>query len=54
MYIFYCQVTFQKLLRRSFDREYSQTMVTASRLEFPGLRKARNRQNGRPHGPFDA
>ena len=51
---FYLQVTLQRILRLAFDREYFQTTVTANCLEFPALRKARNRQNGRHHGQFDA
>jgi hypothetical protein len=40
LFFFYWQVTVQRILRRAFDREYFQTMVTAISLEFPALRKA--------------
>ena len=40
LFFFYWQVAVQRILRRAFDREYFQTMVTAIRLEFPALRKA--------------
>ena len=36
---FYFQVTCQKILRRPFEREYFQSIVSANRLEFPSLRK---------------
>ena len=40
LFFFYIQVTCQKILRRQFDREYFQSIVTANRLEFPSLRKS--------------
>ena len=49
LFFFYWQVTFQRILRRAFDREYFQTMVTANRLEFPALRKAFEE----PNAPVD-
>jgi len=39
MFFFYCQVTIQKILRRTFDHAYSQAIAAANRLEFPALRK---------------
>jgi hypothetical protein len=39
LFFFYFQVTCQKILRRQFDREYFQSIVSANRLEFPSLRK---------------
>jgi hypothetical protein len=38
--IFYFQMTCQKILRRKFDRQYSQPIVNANRLEFPAVQKA--------------
>jgi hypothetical protein len=49
LFFFYWQVTVQRILRRAFDREYFQTMVTAIRLEFPALRKAFEE----PNAPVD-
>ena len=40
LFFFYLQATAQRILRRAFDREYFQTIVTANHLEFPTLRKA--------------
>jgi len=40
LFFFYIQATCQKILRRQFDREYFQSIVTANRLEFPSLRKS--------------
>ena len=40
MFFFYFQVTCQKILRRQFDREYSQSIANATRLVFPSLRKS--------------
>ena len=40
MLFFYLQVACQKVLRRQFEREYSQFIVNANRLEFPYVRKA--------------
>ena len=40
LFLFYFQVTCQKILRRQFDREYFQAIVNANRLEFPSVRKA--------------
>jgi hypothetical protein len=39
LFFFYFQVTCQKILRRQFDREYFQSIVSANRLEFPSLQK---------------
>ena len=39
LFFFYFQVTCQRILRRQFDREYFQSIVSANRLEFPSLRK---------------
>jgi hypothetical protein len=40
MFFFYFQVTCQRILRRQFDREYSQSIANAIRLEFPSMRKS--------------
>ena len=40
MFFFYFQVTCEKILRRQFDREYSQSLATMIRLEFPSLQKS--------------
>ena len=40
LFFYYLQVACQKILRRHFAREYSQSIVNANRLEFPSLRKA--------------
>ena len=40
LFFFYWQTTIQKILRRAFDQAYYQTIVAASCLEFPALRKA--------------
>ena len=40
LFLFYFQVTCQKILRRQFDREYFQSIANANRLEFPSLRKS--------------
>jgi hypothetical protein len=40
LFLFYFQVTCQKILRRRFDREYFQSIANANRLEFPSLRKS--------------
>src|ERR1700689_3841651 len=49
LFFFYLQVTFQRILRFAFDREYFQTVVTANGMEFPALRKAFEE----PNGPVD-
>ena len=49
LFFFYWQVTVQRILRRAFDQEYFQTMVTTIRLEFPTLRKAFEE----PNAPVD-
>ena len=49
LFFFYLQVSLQRILRLSFDREYFQTVVTANCLEFPALRKAFEE----PNGPVD-
>ena len=38
-FLFYLQVTCQRLLRRQFDREYFLAIVNANRLEFPAVRR---------------
>jgi hypothetical protein len=40
MFFFYFQATCQKILRRQFEREYSQSIANATRLAFPSLRKS--------------
>ena len=40
MFFFYFQATCQKILRRQFDRAYFQSIVSATCLEFPSLRKS--------------
>jgi len=40
LFFYYLQVACQKILRRQFDREYSQSIANANRLEFPSLRKS--------------
>lgn len=40
LFFFYFQSTCQKILRRSFDQEYSRSIVNANRLEFPAVRKS--------------
>jgi hypothetical protein len=40
LFIFYIQVTCQKILRKKFDQEYAASIVNANRLEFPAVRKA--------------
>jgi hypothetical protein len=40
MFLFYYQVTCQKILRRQFDRQYFQSIADMIRLEFPSLRKS--------------
>ena len=37
---FYLQALCQKILRRQFAQEFSQSIVNANRLEFPSIRKA--------------
>ena len=37
---FYLQALCQKILRRQFTQEFSQSIVNANRLEFPSIRKA--------------
>jgi len=37
---FYLQAVCQKILRRRFTQEFSQSIVNANRLEFPSVRKA--------------
>jgi len=38
-FFFYMQATCQRILRRQFDREYFLTVVNASGLEFPAVRR---------------
>jgi hypothetical protein len=38
-FFFYVQATCQRILRRQFDREYFLTVVNASGLEFPAVRR---------------
>ncbi|MGO8813789.1 MAG: hypothetical protein ACLQVG_03865 [Terriglobia bacterium] len=40
LFFFYWQATIQRILHRSFEREYFRAMVTANRLEFLTLRAA--------------
>ena len=40
LFFFYCQVTMQKIHRRTFDHACFQTLAAAIRLEFPAWRKA--------------
>jgi hypothetical protein len=40
LFFFYCQVTVQKILRRTFDQAYYQAIVAANHLQFPLLRQA--------------
>ena len=40
MFFFYFQATCQRILRRQFYREYFRSLATATRLEFPSLRKS--------------
>ena len=40
LFLFYLQVTCQRILRRKFDKEYFQSIVTANSLEFPAVCKA--------------
>lgn len=40
LFIFYIQVTCQKVLRRKFDQQYAASIVNANRLEFPAVQKA--------------
>lgn len=49
LFFFYWQVTVQRILRRAFDQEYFQTMVSTIGLEFPTLRKAFEE----PNAPID-
>lgn len=39
-FLFYLQVTCQKILKREFDQEYFKLIVSANRLEFPSVRRA--------------
>ncbi len=40
LFLFYFQVTCQRILRRRFEEDYFQPIVNANRLEFPAVRKA--------------
>ena len=40
LFFFYVQVTCQRILRRRFDKEYYQVIVSANRLEFLSVRQA--------------
>jgi len=40
MLFFYFQATCQKILRRRFDQEYFRSIVNATGLQFPSLRKS--------------
>ncbi len=40
LFFFYLQGLCQKILRRQFAQEFSQSIVSANRLEFPSIRKA--------------
>ena len=37
LFFFYLQVLCQKILRRQFAQEFSQSIVNANRLEFPSV-----------------
>ena len=39
LFFFYIQVTCQRILRRRFDKEYFQAIVSANRLEFLSVRQ---------------
>jgi hypothetical protein len=39
LFFFYLQIACQRILRRKFDRDYSLSIVSANRLEFPAIRK---------------
>jgi len=39
LFFFYIQVTCQRILRRRFDKEYYQVIVSANRLEFLSVRQ---------------
>jgi len=40
LFVFYVQVTCQKILSQKFDQDYFQSIVDANRLEFPAVQKA--------------
>ncbi len=40
LFLFYFQVTCQRIVRRRFERDYFLSIVNANRLEFPAVRKA--------------
>ncbi len=40
LFCFHCQVTIQRILRRTIEQRYFQAIVTANHLEFPALRDA--------------
>jgi hypothetical protein len=40
LFVFYVQVTCQKILSRNFDQDYFQSIVDANCLEFPAVQKA--------------
>lgn len=40
LFFFFLQATCQQILRRRFERDYSQSIVSANRLEFPAVRKS--------------
>lgn len=40
LFFFYLQGLCQKILRRQFAQEFSQSIVNANRLEFPSIRRA--------------
>jgi hypothetical protein len=40
LFVFYVQVTCQKILSQNFDHDYFHSIVDANRLEFPAVRKA--------------
>jgi hypothetical protein len=46
LFSFYLQVTAQRILRRTFDREYYQAIVAANSLEFPALRDVFEKTSG--------
>lgn len=46
LFLFYIQVTCQKILKREFQQDYFQSIVNANRLEFPAVRKALEEYDG--------
>jgi len=46
LFLFYLQVTCQKILKREFQQDYFQSIVNANRLEFPSVKKALEEYEG--------